>query len=192
MSEEDWSIGDSSISEPLQKPTVMKEDDPNAEAKAALQSSDATIRAVQPLSKVEVTEQKEPMKLQYKPEGKITQLTRKLGDQASRAKQELSGTLDRVFDVYETPNFFQVFWVIVFLLVASVAALSMFVKTDTTNIIVALSVAASMFLLVGIIGYAAYGPKSIEKKTVTNLEEKEKYPGATDTAAATKKYLEED
>ncbi len=98
----------------------------------------------------------------YKPEANATELLRKAAEKAKDAKRDLQGTLDRVFDVYETPNAFQVFWVIVFLLSIGIFVLSAIVTVSYGNsLIVAASIASATLLFVGLVGYLIYKPKSL-------------------------------
>lgn len=132
---------------------------------------------------------------QYKAESKPAELARKAVDYAQVAQRDLKGTLDRIFDMYESPNFYQIVWVLAFLLTVGIFVLSTIVTIKGGNTIVsALSAAATTLLFVGLIGYVVYRPKSFSFSSLTGpkVAETKKYEGAVDTEAATRALFAQD
>ena len=104
----------------------------------------------------------------------------KAKDLGTEAQSDLKGTLEGIFDIHTSPNFFQVVWLIVFCLTVGVLILSNSVFVSS------LSVVAVVLLVVGAVGYAIYSPKSFSLFS-TNLFKKAKdREEKVDTEAATK------
>lgn len=104
----------------------------------------------------------------YKKETKAEELFRKAKDFSAEAQRDFKGTVDRVFDIYETPNYFQVVWLIVFLITVGVLILS-------NNVFVtSISIVAVVLLFVGIVGYLVYKPVSLSTFSIKSyLQPKE-------------------
>jgi len=158
-------------------------------------SDDMEIRAVEP---VNVT----PVKADKKELGKyveqVSELARKASDVASSSKRDLESTLDRVFDVFETPNAFQVFWVIALLVSVGIFVLSALLTVSNSNTyVVILSSISTTLLFIGLVGYLIYRPKSFDfsqkpLKAIAEPKELRNFPGAlVDTKKATDNYFGE-